>query len=177
MYQAAEAYGDPTVEGQWGPSSVNPNSALALAALKAQEQTQATQNSLGKNDTLFSSIAGQDYNTIAGTQQRADLAGYQKYQAALAKFNAALAQASTTETSTIGGAQADERQNAINNLPTPDTATGSAAAGTNNAGTTTAGGIKTPKVGKGAKVSTTTKVKVPKASTGKTSVPKVSSRK
>lgn len=153
MYQAAMAYGDPTTMSQWGLPVTNPNSALALAALKAQQTTLADQNARGKNDTLFSSLAQTDLGNIASQQQRSDLAGYQTYQTALAKFNAAMTQALTNKQSAIGGAQANEVTNAQNNLPTADTATGGAATGTaTNANTAPATGIKAPKTSKGAKV-------------------------
>lgn len=121
MYNAAMAYGDPTTEAQWGMPVTNPNSALALAALKAQNQTLADQNSRGSNGTLFSSLALQDQGNIASAQQRADLAGYQKYQTANDKFNLSLAQAEQALQGTTNSARADERQQAIAGLPQPDT--------------------------------------------------------
>lgn len=145
MYRAAMNYGDPTTMSQWGLPVTNPNSALAMAALKAQQQTQADQNARGRSDTLFSSLAQKDLGTIGATQQREDLAGYQKYEEALANFRAAMATDTTNAQTTIGGAQADERQQALNNLSTPDTAAGAAPVPTNNAGTTTAKNSSLPR--------------------------------
>lgn len=147
-YNAALAYGDPTQEARFGLAAPNPNSALALAALKAQQQTEADRNARGRNDTLFSSLAQEDLGRIGATQQRADLAGYQRYQAALAKFNSALNTAGSNYTAAGRSADADEAAKALANLTTPDQASGSAPAGTNNAGTTTPKGIHSPNVPK-----------------------------
>jgi len=178
MQNAALAYGDPSLMGQWGlPATVNPNSALALAALRAQQQTQRAEDARARAGTFFSSLMGQDVNTIGGAQQRADLAGYQKYQDALAKFGLAMQGAQGTEQSAINAANADERAKALANLPTPDTATGSFAPGNVATPTPRTTGIKTPKTTKGAKAPTP-KTKAPPAVKSKTATGlKVPSRK
>lgn len=122
--QAAFAYGDPTQMQRFGVGSINPNSALAMAALRAQEQQQASTNARGRAGTLFSGLALQDRSRIGAAQQRADLLGNTRYQAALARFNAALTTARTTRDKTINSARADERSAAIANLPTANTASG-----------------------------------------------------
>jgi hypothetical protein len=170
MGQAASAYGDPTQMARFGVGGINPNSALALAALRAQQQQQLATQRRGSADTLFSSLALQDRGTIDAAHQRADLAGYQKYQSSLAKFNGALIAAQTARDKAINAARADERAAAIANLPTPNTASGGAPSSTatgsksvaSSAGTGTSHGkpVVPPKApGKGAapKVPKTTK--------------------
>lgn len=122
---AAQAYGDPGVMAQWGlGSTVNPNSALALAALKAQQDTQTAGNTREQAGTYFSSLHDQDLSDIAGAQSRSDLAGYQTYQGALGDYGRNMTDALNTLNNSINSANLDERQNAINNLPTPSTASG-----------------------------------------------------
>lgn len=117
---AAMGYGDPSLMAQWGLTpSANPNSALALAALRAQQQTQTAEANRERAGTFFSSLMGQDLGNIGNSQQRAQLAGYMKYQNALAAFNRAMTAAQQARDLTINAANADERQNALNTLPTP----------------------------------------------------------
>lgn len=124
MGQAAFAYGDPTQMARFGVGTVNPNSALALAALKAQQQQEASTLSRGRAGTVNSSLALEDASRISSGQQRADLAANVKYQQALARFNQTLVAAQAARDSAINSAQADERAAALQNLPTANTASG-----------------------------------------------------
>jgi hypothetical protein len=178
MQNAALGYGDPNLMPQWGlPGTPNPNSSLAIAALRAQEQTEADQNARARTGTLFSSLMGEDVNRIAATQQRSQLAGYQRYLTALAKFRLAMQQAGDTRDTAIRTAQADERQQALNNLPTPDTASGSFAPGNITSPTPRVTSTKAPTVAKGAKGPKPSSTKVPSTKSSKPSSAKVPSRK
>lgn len=167
MQNAATAYGDPQLMSQWGlTASPNPNSALALAALKAQLANRTNDARMTNNGTFFSSINQFNRGQIADAQQRVDLNAYQKYQNALANFNMKMAQAAGVRDKTIDAANLDERNTAIANLPTANTATGGFQGSTSqgkHAGKPSTTGIPGPGKG-GGKLSTKTgKVNVPKA--------------
>lgn len=149
--QAAFAYGDPTQMQRFGVGAINPNSALALAALRAQQEQQASTNARGSAGTLFSSLALQDRSRIGAEQQRADLLGNTRYQAALARFNGALDTARTARDKTINTARADERTQAISNLPTANTASGGFPSTTASPSKSTAKAGKGTTKGKGKK--------------------------
>jgi len=183
MQNAALAYGDPNLMAQWGlPAAPNPNSALALAALRAQQQTQTAENARARTGTFFSSLMGQDLGNIGSAQQRADLLGQQRYNQALANFNINMNRALTDRTNAVNAALADQVTQAANNWPTPDTATGSFAPGNVASPTPRTTAVKTPTVAKGAKAGAPKAAKVPaiKSSTVKSKSPtglKVASKK
>jgi len=125
VQNAAMAYGDPAIMAQFGLGNiVNPNSALALAALKAQQTQQSDLARRVSQGTLGSTMAAQDIGNIASAQQRADLAGYQRYQNALSTYNLAMARAQNARDIATANARLDERQAAINQLPTAQTTAG-----------------------------------------------------
>jgi hypothetical protein len=112
------AYGDPTAMAGWNlGAGVNPNSALAQAALKAQQDTLNAQGTRENAGTLFSSLMQRDLGNIATTQQNAQLKAYQDYQNALSSYNEAMTRATSAREAAVAKAQADERQSAINSLP------------------------------------------------------------
>lgn len=116
---AAEAYGDPSIMAGLGlGTTVNPNSALALAALKAQQDQQASGNTREQAGTFFSSLHDQDLSDIASAQQRAQLAGYTTYQGALGDYNTNMATALNALNNALNTANIDERAKAIATLPT-----------------------------------------------------------
>lgn len=123
MGSAAFAYGDPTAMQQFNVGTVNPNSALAIAALNAQNANQANGNNMEENNTNFSSLNQQNQQKISDAESRAQLAGKTRYQNALAKFNLAVQAAADARDQTVAGANADERTNYLNNLPTTAPAT------------------------------------------------------
>lgn len=127
MGTAAFAYGDPTAMQQFNVGTVNPNSALAIAALNAQNANQANGNNMEENNTNFSSLNQQNQQKIADAESRAQLAGKTRYQTALGKFNLAIQAAADARDQTINNANADERTQYLNNLPTTAPATNNAA--------------------------------------------------
>jgi hypothetical protein len=166
IQQAAMAYGDPSIMGGWNlGSTVDPNSALAQAALKAQQDRQTATDARERAGTLFSSLAQRDFGTIANTQQQQQLAGYDAYQKALGDYNIASTRAAQARDAAINQANADEMQTTINNLPQPTT-TGSGVAGPGTTSVTS----KIPPSKTAPKGKTTT-LKPPTKPSGKTTKP------
>lgn len=118
IQSAASTYGDPTIMGQYGVGAVNPNSALALAAVKALQANQANDATQTNNGTFFSSINQTARGNIGEQQSRDDLAAQQAWQDALGKFNTAVSTAASTRDRIIRNAREDEGNQAIKNLPT-----------------------------------------------------------
>jgi hypothetical protein len=74
-----------------GPAGeANPNSALAIAALKAKQNTEQATANRGAAKTIESSLYGEDKTKISEAHSREDLLAYQKYQLAMQKYNNAL---------------------------------------------------------------------------------------
>jgi hypothetical protein len=113
-------------------TTVNPNSTLAMAALRAQNSQLAATSARERAGTLFSSLALQDRQNIMDAQQRAQLGGWNTYQNALGNFNLAMTRAQAAQQQAIDNANLDERQNALNQLPTANTAAGGFQTGTTN---------------------------------------------
>ena len=155
LQNAAMAYGDPTLEASLGLApSPNPNSALAMAALKAQLAGEANTARMESNNTVFSSLNQLNTQRIADAQQRAQLQGYQRYQNALANFNQKMGLAAKARDTSIDTANTDERNTAIANLPNANTATGGFKGSTNQG----------KKAGKPSTVAPKTKIAQPKSS-------------
>lgn len=165
---AAMNYGDPSLDG----GVVNPNSALAVAALRAQNEGQSNYARMEDNNTVFSGINMRNVGQIQTAQQRADLLGYQKYQNALGKFNLLLQQASDDRDKAIAAANADEATAAATALPTSPTQTGTQTGSGKSVAAVKGSKVTVPKVStKVTKVATTGKATAAKtAPKGSTAV-------
>ena len=151
LQDAAIAYGDPNVQQGLGLSrDVSPNSALALAAYKAQQSTLGDTNALERLGTLGSTNALQALSTIRDAQQRANLAGLTTYQKALGNYDYYTGAAQMAKTNAIFPFQQDITQNALNQMPTTTTTpSGAFGTGTTNVRSKVPTGLaKAPKTGK-----------------------------
>lgn len=138
--EAAFSLGDPGILAQWGQAGVvNPNSALAMAALQAQTASNTNRDVRGNNNSLFSSFALKDQQAIQAAHSRANDQAWHDYNVALDTYNRGMTSAGETLSEAEAPALRDERQTAINNLPTPTvTSGGSPSQGT--VGSTPSGG-------------------------------------
>lgn len=133
LNNAAMRYGDPSIMSGLGlGTTVNPNSVLAEAALKAQLAQQQTGNARESAGTFFSSLHDQDLSNISSAQQRQDLAGYQAYQNALGDYTSKMTAALNSMNNAVNAANLDERQTSINSLPDANSASGGFQGGSTN---------------------------------------------
>jgi hypothetical protein len=110
IFNAAIAYGDPTILAQWGlPTTVDPNSALARAAYAHQQGYYNSALSAESAGNLLSSVHGHDLGVMDTAQANANAAGLTAYGTALGNYHTAMSNAAIKRDTAINAAHQHER--------------------------------------------------------------------